>query len=196
MNLPRILFVFLFSLTGAGLLPAQYSAGRIEGTVRDTSGAVVPKAKISAQMIATGTEFSAESNSAGLYVFPTLQPGKYRLIVEAPGMEKWQGDLDLLAGQEATLDPTVKVAGAATQVTVAGDVGQMIIDSTPTLRNVTERERIDQLPVNGRDPTTIVQLTVPGVENGCCSSDRPSVYGQRAGNWGFYRLCIEGRFGR
>ena len=182
--LRRVLFAFLFSLAGAGLLPAQYSAGRIQGTVRDTTGAVIPKSKISAQMIATGTEFSAESNSAGLYVFPTLQPGKYRLIVEAPGMEKWQGNLDLLAGQEATLDPTLKVGGAATSVSV-GDVAPLVIDSTPTLSNVTERERIEQLPMNGRDPTTIVQLTVPGVENGCCSSDRPSVYGQRAGNLQF-----------
>ena len=145
---------------------------------------MIPSAKISAEMIATGTKFSAESNGAGLYVFPTLQPGKYRLTVEASGMEKWQGVLELMASQEATLDPTLRVGGTATTVNV-GDVAPLVTDSTSTLSQVTERERIEQLPMNGRDPTTIVQLTVPGVENGCCSSDRPSVYGQRAGNLQF-----------
>jgi hypothetical protein len=184
MRLRKILFVFLFSLTGAGLLLAQYSAGLIQGTVRDATGAVVPHAKISALMIATGTKFAAESNEAGLYVFPTLQPGKYQLTVEAPGMEKWEGELDLAATQEATLDPTLKVGGTATTVTVA-DVAPLVIDSSSTLSQVTERERIEQLPQNGRDITTIVQLTVPGLENGCCSSDRPTLYGQRAGNLNF-----------
>jgi hypothetical protein len=183
-HLRKILFVFLFSLTAACLLLAQYTAGRIQGTVRDSSGAVIPHAKISAVMIATGAKFAAESNDAGLYVFPTLQPGRYQLVVEAPGMEKWEGDFELLAGQEATFDPTLKVGGTATTVTV-GDVAPLVTDSSSTLSQTTERERVEQLPVNGRDITTIVQLTVPGLENGCCSSDRPSLYGQRAGNLQF-----------
>jgi hypothetical protein len=76
----RVLFVCRVSLVFAGALTAQYSASRLQGTVKDASGALIPGAKVAAQMIATGTTLRTESNEAGLYVFPTLQPGKYQAI--------------------------------------------------------------------------------------------------------------------
>src|SRR5579872_4877992 len=107
----RVLFVCVVSVVFGGALLAQYSAARLQGTVKDASGAVIPGAKVTAQMIATGATLRTESNEAGLYVFPTLQPGKYRLTVETAGMENWQGDLELMSGQEAAFDPALKVAG-------------------------------------------------------------------------------------
>src|SRR5208337_3062693 len=142
-------FVCLLLVSTGGLL-AQYSAARLQGTVKDSSGGLVPKARIDIQLIAAGTSLHTESNEAGIYVFPTLQPGKYQLTVQVPGMEKWQGDMELLSGQEATFDPVVKPAGASTSIIVAADMTPMVTDTSSTLSNIVERERIEQLPINGR----------------------------------------------
>ena len=175
----RVVGICLIFLVGA--LLAQYSAARLQGTVKDASGAVIPGAKITVQMIATEATLRTESNGAGLYVFPALQPGKYRLTVEAPSMEKWQGDLELMSGQEAVFDPALKVAGTATTITVAGDVTPLLITTSPTLSNVMERERIEQLPRDGRNVANLLLVMVPGMESGPSSAVRPSPFGLRDG---------------
>ncbi len=172
--------VGLILLTATALL-AQYSAARLQGTVKDASGAAIPGAGIVIELIATGSTQRAESNGAGLYVFPTLQAGRYRVTIQAPGMEKWQGQLDLMSGQEAGFDPVLKVAGTSTEITVAGDVTQLVTDSSPTLGNVVERERIEQLPLNGRQVQNLLVLTVPGLEEGSGGESRPTAFGLRAG---------------
>src|SRR4051794_37581631 len=89
-------------------LLAQTGAGRIQGTVKDASGAVVPNAHVRAEDIETGNSFNTESNREGFFIFPSAQPGKYRVTAESPGLEKWQGDLQLLTGQEAVIEPVLK----------------------------------------------------------------------------------------
>jgi len=86
------LFSFLMPLL------AQTGAGRIQGTVKDASGAVIPNARVRAEDIATGNSFNTESNRDGFFIFPSAQPGTYRVTAESPGLEKWQGDLQLLTG--------------------------------------------------------------------------------------------------
>ena len=63
--------------------PAQTETGQIAGTVVDPSGAVVPNAKVTLTAVATGVKRTAETNTAGLYVFPSLVPGEYEVKVEA-----------------------------------------------------------------------------------------------------------------
>src|SRR6476469_8453652 len=91
-------------------IPAQTGAGRIQGTVKDASGAVVPNARVTAEDIATGNGFNTQSNRDGFFIFPSAQPGKYRVTAESPGLEKWQGELQLLTGQEAVVEPVLRVA--------------------------------------------------------------------------------------
>ncbi len=178
----RICFVlFCVVLLMAAPIAAQYSAARLQGTVKDASGAVIPGASIVAELIATGNIQRAESNGSGLYVFPTLQPGKYRVNIEAPDMEKWQGQMELLSGQESGFDPLLKVAGASSEITVAGDITQLITDSSPTLSSIVERERIEQLPLDGRQVQSLLVLTVPGLEDGSGGANRPTPFGLRAG---------------
>jgi hypothetical protein len=178
----RTCFVlFCVILLTAAPIAAQYSAARLQGTVKDASGAVIPGASIVVELIATSNIQRAESNGAGLYVFPTLQPGKYRVNIEAPGMEKWQGQMELLSGQESGFDPVLKVAGASSEITVAGDVTQLVTDSSPTLSSIVERERIEQLPLDGRQVQSLLVLTVPGLEDGSGGASRPTPFGLRAG---------------
>jgi hypothetical protein len=168
-------------LIAAAPLAAQYSAARLQGTVKDASGAVIPHAQIGLRLAATGVGLRAESNEAGLYVFPAVQPGKHHLTVEAAGMETWQGDVDLMAGQEAAFDPVLKVAGTSTTLTVAGDVTPMVTDAGPTLSNIVERQRIEQLPIDGRQFYNLMVLTTPGLEEGNSGPQRPEPFGLRVG---------------
>jgi len=163
--------VFLFS----GILFAQTGTGNIQGTVKDATGAVVPKAKVTAVHTATSREYANESNEVGFYVFPAMQPGDYSMQVELPGMETWKGQLRLSAGQSAVVDVSLKTGSTTTTVTVAGDVTPLVTTNNATISTVIERERIEQLPLNGRFITTLIYLTTPGVEAGSV----PRAYGLR-----------------
>lgn len=142
----------------------QAGAGSVQGTVKDTSGAVLPGARLAITHTQTAQEFRTSSNQVGFYVFPALQPGNYVLKVEAPGMQPWQGDLLLQTGQAAVVDPALNVAAASTQITVVGDVTSLVTTTAPTLGNVLERARVEQLPLNGRFFNNLVNATTPGLE--------------------------------
>jgi hypothetical protein len=117
------------------------------------------------------------TNQVGFYLVPSIQPGTYRVTVEAAGMQTWQGDLQLQVGQAAVVDPLMTVGATVTEITVAGDVTPLVTTTSPTLGNTVERARIEQLPLNGRFFQTLVQRTTPGLEG---SSGSPRVYGLRS----------------
>ena len=79
-----LLFAVLFALM-AGLCFGQTQAARLQGTVHDGSGAIVPNAKVVAINNQTKDPTDTTTNSSGLYMFPALRPGTYTLTVEAAG---------------------------------------------------------------------------------------------------------------
>ena len=93
----------------AGALCAQTGVGQIQGTISDVSGAVVPNAAVLLENIQTDNPFRTVTNEAGLYVFPSLTPGDYRLTVTAPGMQKWEGKATLVAGPRAVISVALEV---------------------------------------------------------------------------------------
>lgn len=170
-----IRFASLFSLLPL-FLPAQTGTGSIQGTVKDPSGAVVLGAQVRVVQTRTTIQRETTANDAGFYLIPALVPGPYKITVQATGMRTWEGDLVLQVGQTAVVDAALSLAATATEITVAGDVTPLVTTTSATLGNVVERERIDQLPLNGRFFQTIVQQTTPGLEG---SSSSPRVYGLR-----------------
>src|SRR5947207_6416886 len=153
----------------------QTGTGDIQGTVNDSTGAAVPGAKVTITHTQTSRQYTTTSTEVGFYLFPSVQMGPYQIVVEAPGMETWKGELTLLVGQTAEVNPTLKVGPTSTEVTVAGNVTPLVTTTNPTLANVVERERIDQLPINGRYIQNLLYLTTPGFESGSV----PRVYGLR-----------------
>jgi hypothetical protein len=167
-----------------GLLPlllavalgwAQTGTGSIQGTVRDATGAVLPGAKLTLTHTQTTRQYTTTSTEVGFYLFPSVQTGAYQIRVEAPGMETWQGDLVLQVGQTAEVNPTLKVGATVTEITVAGNVTPLVTTTSPTLANVVERARIEQLPLNGRFIQNLFYMTTPGFESGSV----PRVFGLR-----------------
>jgi hypothetical protein len=101
----RALLIWLLSAKASGMLLAQVGAGSIQGTVTDPTGAVIPKASVVAENVETGISSHTVTNRAGFFIFPSAQPGKYRVTAESPGMQKWEGQLQLQTGQEAVVSP-------------------------------------------------------------------------------------------
>ena len=100
----RILIVLVLAiLTWDGGLSAQVECGTIAGTVRDTSGAVVPNVAISVKKVNTGVEFKTTTHESGEYVAPNLIPGEYSLTASAPGFSTLARHI---TSPEGPADPT------------------------------------------------------------------------------------------
>src|SRR5260370_30457545 len=90
---PRALSAALACVFGASLmLLAQQNVGRITGVVRDPSGALVPKADITATAVATGVALLVHANEGGSYAFPSLPTGEYRITVRATRFKTFEQD--------------------------------------------------------------------------------------------------------
>jgi len=147
------------------LLPAFFSSpafgqafGTLGGTVTDQSGAVIPDAKVTITESDTGFSREAVSDSSGYYVVPNLRPTKYNLSVLAPGFEKFaEQNIPLLANQAATVDVRLHV-GSVTQTLEVSEAAPLVNTSTQTLGDVIERERMVELPLNGRDAVQSISL--------------------------------------
>lgn len=165
----------LLLLTAATAWP-QSSNSTVRGTVHDQDRAVIPRATVTLTHPATNIVRNTQTNEAGLYVFPGVTPGLYRLVVEYAGMQRFEGTLTVQVQQDAVVDVAMQVGQTVTQVEV--------VDLTPALRvdnamlgQVLDRKRIEQLPLNGRSYQGLL-AAVPGID----ATGRIQAYGLRPGS--------------
>lgn len=154
------LFAILL-LAGSMLSQTQITSGVIQGTVLDTSGAVIPGASVEALNVDTGAKQSLNSDEAGRFVFLSLTPGKYKVTTSKQGFATILSDgLDLTVGQALTLRLTMKVSATGEVVTVTDTAA---IDPTATESSTTLNEiTVSQTPILGRKFEDLLTLT-PGV---------------------------------
>ena len=108
-----LLLVTLWALVGIAPALAQYNAG-FEGVVSDSTGAVVPGVKVVARNVATGIDYSAKSNTAGVYHITNLPQGTYILKAEKEGFATAQTDpLDLHTEELKGVNLTLKWAASS-----------------------------------------------------------------------------------
>ena len=167
--------LILIAVTSAISL-AQTGTGQIQGVVTDSSGAVIPNAAVTLDNAATGAKSNITTQANGSYVFPAVQAGTYKISVTVPGLQKWEAAATLRAGQDAVINPSLKVAQSVEQVTVVGDATQLLTTTVSTVATTVERARIEQLPLNGRSIQSLLTITVPGLEGAVA---QPRVYGLR-----------------
>src|SRR5216683_5328820 len=110
----------LFALTLP--LHAQTTNGSIQGTVTDPSGATVGGASVTGRNLDTGLTQRTTATDAGIYSLPNLPPGRYSVVVEAPGLKKYsQEGVTVLTGTTVSLDIPMQVGGVSENVTVIAD---------------------------------------------------------------------------
>lgn len=152
----------LFVLLGAGIAASAQGLGRITGLVIDPTGAAVPNATVTATEIGTGQKTQVTSAGNGEYSFPSLAPAQYTLLVTAPGFASYtQRSVQLQANQALTVNATLKIGDAAQTVEVTGAPPQ-IDTTTGTLSQVIDTQRVNDLPLNGRNAASLTTL-VAGV---------------------------------
>ena len=142
---------------------AQSGAGSIEGRVTDSTGAIIPGASIHVINNATGVTSDTKANAAGYYQVPGLFTGAYTITVTASGMETYQKTIELLVGQNATSNFSLKAGSITQKVEVNANAVQLVTTTSPTLSSTLENSRINQLPMNGRQIISLVGETTPGL---------------------------------
>ena len=121
---PRLLILagFFVVCLGAPCRVKAQAIGEILGTVRDPSGAVLPRAKITAIQTATGLTRSTTSDAEGTYTLPQLPVGSYEVTVEAPGFKTATSTgITLDVSQQRQVDFTLALASAQQQVEVTAN---------------------------------------------------------------------------
>ena len=163
-------------------LAAQNVQATLNGRIQDPSGAGVPNVPVQVRNVETNQITSTVTNSTGQYTAPYLQPGQYSITVEAPGFKKLLRDnIVLNIAQTLTIDLTLEVGGVAEQVTVTADT-TLLETSKADRGGIIDRERVHELPLNGRNPFMLAKL-VGGVNfNGQPIWERPFDNGAIA-NW-------------
>ena len=150
----------LFTLS-ASLSWAQATA-TVNGTVRDSGGAVVTEATVVLHNRDTNLNRTAVTNGVGEYVMPDVQPGNYDLKVTKSGFgPALDSGITLLVNQTATYDFTLK-AGATNEVINVQANAVLLETTTVELGVAVVKQQVNDLPLNGRNFTQLLNLT-PGV---------------------------------
>src|ERR1700749_4683392 len=96
---------FVLFLVFASFALAQGTEATVSGTISDPSGAHIVGATVTATNIDTGVSVVASSNEAGIFVFPSLPPGKYRVVAEHAGFRKGTiSDITLAVGAQLSVN--------------------------------------------------------------------------------------------
>jgi hypothetical protein len=149
--------VLLFSINswaGAG--------GRVSGTVKDPSGAVVADASVDVTNIATGVHQRVMTNGSGFYSFPELAVGRYSIAIRKIGFKLYQRtEIAVDTNVGLTIDVVLEVGETSDAVTVI-DTGVHADTSDTQMGEVIGGEKITAVPLNGRSYTDLLALQ-PGV---------------------------------
>jgi hypothetical protein len=156
-----ILLVVVFILLGAVSVYCQVTGATLSGTITDSSGGVIPGAQISVTNTATGIKQEFQADSAGYYTAPNLAPGTYEVRVTAKGFNTTILTVTLDVGAQQQLNIPMKVGETSQTVEVTGALEQVDLTSS-TLTAQVESQTISDLPLNGRDWTSLATLN-PGV---------------------------------
>lgn len=156
------LVVFSLALTFPSPLSAQVAGATLSGVVKDPSGAAIPDAAISIVNLSNGDVRDLVTNREGFYSAPNLLPGAYSVTATAQGFKRAvQKDIALTIGAQQSLSLTLEVGAISQSVEVQGTPPDIQTQSS-TLSATVDSRTVRELPLNGRDWTSLATLE-PGV---------------------------------
>jgi Carboxypeptidase regulatory-like domain/TonB dependent receptor-like, beta-barrel/TonB-dependent Receptor Plug Domain len=188
-------FAALVVLIATALVPvpidAQVTGATLSGTITDSSGAIIPRAEVTITNSATAVSRAVTTNADGLYAAPNLLPGAYDITIAAPGFStEVRTGITLTVGAEQVLNVTLKVGQATEKVEVTGAAPAVQL-ATSSLSNEVNSTTVRELPLNGRDWTSLAALQ-PGISSLGATQQDPS-QGYNRGNRGYgVQLTISG----
>jgi hypothetical protein len=156
LGLSFAILVLVASTSWAGV------GGSVSGTVKDSSGAVVQSAIVSATNIDTGVHATLTTNGSGFYSFPQLNVGRYDIAINKDGFKPYQRTgISIDANSALTVDAVLNVGETSDVITVVENQTQVETMSTQ-IGEVITGARMTAVPLNGRSFTDLLSLQ-PGV---------------------------------
>ena len=153
-TLVALVFIFLVSATTAR---AQIS-GSVVGTVSDTSGAILPQAKVVLTNLGTNVTLTTASSETGDFSFPLVPVGQYSISAEVNGFRKTEiPNLSVALGEATRIDIQLSVAGTSQKVEVQSEVAAVQTESG-AVEGVVQTADVVDLPLNGRSFVELVAL--------------------------------------
>jgi hypothetical protein len=155
--------VLIVLLVGACVLAhAQITNATIIGTVKDSTGAVIPGAQVVVKSLSTAIEWRVTSGSGGEFTVSNLPPGHYSITYSKEGFQSSViSDVELLVAQRAAFEAQLEIGSANESITVS-TVAPILETSSSEVGQVVNTSTIESIPLNGRSFWQLTSLT-PGV---------------------------------
>src|SRR5271165_6210007 len=170
----RAALELLLMLTMVNMLPLWGQSGTssaLAGIVLDKSGAAIPNAQVNATEVNTGSVRAVQSNVEGRFLFSQVNPGTYRIEVDAKGFGLGQSQpTNVSVGQTAAVNFTLFPAAISQSVEVTGQSALMSLEN-PNTSTTLEAKTIKNLPNPGQDLTYIAQFAQGALMNTAGSSN-------------------------
>jgi hypothetical protein len=155
--------VVVLLLLSVSLVSAQVSTSSINGTVTDSTGAVVANAKVEAKNDETGVVFTQSTTNKGNYSFASLTPGSYTITVTLSGFQTFESVHNILTvGEPLVVDVALRLGAVGQTVEVVESNYQRLETSNATVSDIMDTKQVQDLPLNGRNPLALLTLD-PGV---------------------------------
>jgi hypothetical protein len=145
-------------LLTTSLATAQLTTGNISGTVTDQSGGAIPGASVTLRNVETGISRTTSTGANGRYEAPNLPLGNYEVSVTLAGFQtSVRAGIELTAGRNAVVDHVMQVGEVTQTVTVTGEV-TFVETTTSTVSQLVSEQKVEELPLSGRDLTQLTYL--------------------------------------
>src|SRR5579863_2948180 len=162
----RLRLLAAFSILSAAVYSGAQSVGNsglVNGTVLDTSGAVVPNAKVEIHNPVSGYDRTTVTDTAGRFEFTNVPFNPYHLSVTASGFAGYSQDVEPRSAVPVTVAINLHVAGSMTSVTV--EAGGDLVETDPTFHSDVDKNLFEKLPLESQSSSlsSLVTLTTPGI---------------------------------
>ncbi len=138
--------------------------GNIQGTVTDSTGAVISNATVTATNIATQVKHTSATGSNGLYSFPNLNIGTYSIEVVASGFKRYlQSSIVLDVGSSIAINAAMEVGESQQSIEVQSN-GVALQTEDTSLKQTVDEHTITEMPLNGRQITSLITITGGAVD--------------------------------
>lgn len=157
----QLLALFGLIVLAAPTAPAiaQVDTGTILGTVKDSTGGVMPGATVTIRHEGQGFTLTGVTREDGTFIFTPIRTGAYTVEVEMQGFRKSERrGVQVSIQQQALIDITLETGALAEEVVVTADA-PLLQTGTGTVGETLTSETIVDLPINGRDYTALARLT-------------------------------------
>src|ERR1700677_4375338 len=158
-------FVVIFYLASGLHLNAQSNSGSLNGTVQDSSGAVVPGATVEIHNPVSHFDQSVTTDGAGHFSFSNVPFNPYHLSVAAAGFVAYAQDFEVRSSVPLEIKINLQVAASSETVTVQSEAGEDLLENDPTFHSDINRELFDKIPLESSSSSvsSLVTLSTPGI---------------------------------